>query len=448
MSVKTLQLGNNLLSDLTSFGHLINLQYLDIFNNGMEGLTGLSSLLHLRDLSVESNKVESFQALQHMDALIRLNLSRNCITQLDFRCKGEGIALVMTEFINSRKLYLSGNPMTRDSKQSEELQRHLGSGSQNALFDDLGSPNAQDWLRRDIGFWRSLLDTTYVKQSVYRSAVMRSCSCLTRFDGEETQTKERERIPVVLGDLLDTYGRDYLDQRHPENEDLDFDDAVEQELQAAGHDLGEPYTSSSSSSSNGSEWSTAYVDINDNPFLKLQQSGCPQQSLVRPRARANPSPRTELPHLMNLTNPATTTQKQSSGAMQEAALVGLEGQELDDDFASVGAGRRTAVQDWEDEINQVISTSIKLTRSSPLTLEYFGLDHYQQTNPSGPVAASVTFPHHGAARNRTSIPAAPSKGMFNHQKTASRVSQVFGQGSNIFGLGSQCQTLARDMERS
>lgn len=67
---------------------------------------------------------------------------------------------------------------------------------------------------------------------------MRSCSCLTRFDGEETQTKERERIPVVLGDLLDTYGRDYLDQRHPENEDLDFDDAVEQELQAAGHDLG------------------------------------------------------------------------------------------------------------------------------------------------------------------------------------------------------------------
>ncbi|KAF9378207.1 hypothetical protein CPC16_011420 [Podila verticillata] len=265
---------NNLLSDLTSFGHLINLQYLDIFNNGMEGLTGLSSLLHLRDLSVESNKVESFQALQHMDALIRLNLSRNCITQLDFRCR------------NNLKSF------------SDIL----------ALVPRMRSLTTLDL--RDIGFWRSLLDTTYVKQSVYRSAVMRSCSCLTRFDGEETQTKERERIPVVLGDLLDTYGRDYLDQRHPENEDLDFDDAVEQELQAAGHDLGEPYTSSSSSSSNGSEWSTAYVDINDNPFLKLQQSGCPQQSLVRPRARANPSPRTELPHLMNLTNPATTTQKQ------------------------------------------------------------------------------------------------------------------------------------------
>ncbi|KFH63911.1 hypothetical protein MVEG_10604 [Podila verticillata NRRL 6337] len=99
MSVKTLQLGNNLLSDLTSFGHLINLQYLDIFNNGMEGLTGLSSLLHLRDLSVESNKVESFQALQHMDALIRLNLSRNCITQLDFRCS-------RLQMMSSRYLWL------------------------------------------------------------------------------------------------------------------------------------------------------------------------------------------------------------------------------------------------------------------------------------------------------------------------------------------------------
>lgn len=85
MSVKTLQARNNLLIDLTSFGHLINLQYLDISNNGIEDLTGLSSLVHLRDLSVEGNKVKSLLALQQMDGLIRLNLSRNCLTQLDFR---------------------------------------------------------------------------------------------------------------------------------------------------------------------------------------------------------------------------------------------------------------------------------------------------------------------------------------------------------------------------
>lgn len=81
-------------------------------------------------------------------------------------------------------------------------------------------------------------DTTYVKRSVYRSAITRACSRLTWFDGGEIQTKERERIPIVLGDLLDTYGRDYLDQRHPEDENIDFDDTVEQELQADGHDLG------------------------------------------------------------------------------------------------------------------------------------------------------------------------------------------------------------------
>lgn len=421
------------------------------------------------------------------------------------------------------------------------------------------------------------------------------------------------------------------------------------------------------------------MDINGNPFLKLQRSGRPQQSQVRPCARASPSPRTELPHLMILTNPATTKHRtvkraekchrngmfsrsrhqmqllqsasltpvgtniqstrpaqesddtvvhgeKSSGAMEGAALVGFEGQELDDDFASVGAGQRTAVQNWKDEVNEVVSTSIKLRRSSPLTLGtllgnnlnhaksshghseqpsmssqrrqsslsstshkknsrpsstpgqqpstgemyphhvrgksdgaiarvlsgmasgsllgspvigfegehrhhrklsaahlrntphmlstgrmssscngklhfcrrsaalypyslastsqqqeylgvqspalmasgiergahqhegpvsapltspgYFELDHYQQTSPSGPVAASVTFPHYDAVLNRTSVPAAPSRGMFNHQRTASRVSQAFGEVSNLFGLGSQCQTLARDMERS
>ena len=152
--------------------------------------------------------------------------------------------------------------------------------------------NAQDWLRRDIGFRRSLLDTTYVKRSVYRSAIMRACSRLTWFDGGEIQTKERERIPVVLGDLLDTYERDYLVQRHPEDEVIDFDDTVEQELQAGSHDLGVKslrevdyaerqgglnqnlkveLQESCTSSSNGSERSAAYVDINDDPSLKHQQ---------------------------------------------------------------------------------------------------------------------------------------------------------------------------------
>ncbi|KAF9387455.1 hypothetical protein CPB97_002548 [Podila verticillata] len=387
----------------------------------------------------------------------------------------------MTEFINSRKLYLSGNPIHAlgfdiGFYRLEYLEicagclselppifaslmpnlrglnlsynglnsisaldglhplrrlifvgnnlRHLGSDSQNALFDDLGSP---DWLRRDIGFRRSLPDTTYVKRSVYRSAITRACSRLTWFDGGEIQTKERERIPIVLGDLLDTYGRDYLDQRHPEDENIDFDDTVEQELQADGHDLGvrdrkeadyverqgslnqnlmnESQGPHTSSSSNGSERRAAYVDINGNPFLKLQRSGRPQQSQVRPCARASPSPRTELPHLMILTNPATTKHRtvkraekchrngmfsrsrqqmqllqsapltpvgtniqstrpaqesddtvvhgeKSSGAMEGAALVGFEGQELDDDFASVGAGQRTAVQNWKDEVNE------------------------------------------------------------------------------------------------
>ncbi|KAI1317749.1 hypothetical protein EDD11_007923 [Mortierella claussenii] len=84
-SVKTLQARSNLLDNLTNFGHLANLQYLDISNNTIEDLTGLSSLVHLRELTAEGNKIKSVSALQQMDGLIRLDISHNCLTSLDFR---------------------------------------------------------------------------------------------------------------------------------------------------------------------------------------------------------------------------------------------------------------------------------------------------------------------------------------------------------------------------
>jgi len=84
-SVKTLQARSNLLSNLTNFSHLVNLQYLDISHNNVEDLTGLSSLVHLRELIAEGNNITSVSSLQQMDGLIRLDVSRNCLTCLDFR---------------------------------------------------------------------------------------------------------------------------------------------------------------------------------------------------------------------------------------------------------------------------------------------------------------------------------------------------------------------------
>ncbi|KAI7821694.1 hypothetical protein BC939DRAFT_504223 [Gamsiella multidivaricata] len=422
ISVKTLQARSNQLSDLTNFSHLINLQYLDISHNEIEDLTGLSSLVHLRELIAEDNKIKSVSALQQMDGLIRLDVSHNCLTSLDFRwskltrleflnasynkieqlenlesltglihanlahnciedislvqqlrrlrilrlsenklvtfdatpfpglrtlylddnrlqslenCQkltrlenfsvrdqeGEGIAIDMTEFVNSRKLYLSGNPIHAldfdmgfyrleylevcagclselplefatlfpnlrglnlsynglDSISAldglHRLRRLIFVGNNLKSFSDIlsllkrmrslvtldlrhnpltsnmypvmsvgqgskyqdtyrtnqNSETELDWRRRDIGFRRALPDAKYVKRSVYRSAIIKSCKRLEWFDGGVIQTKERERAPIVLGDMLDNYGRNYLvnNRREDEEEDLEFEEGHE-----------------------------------------------------------------------------------------------------------------------------------------------------------------------------------------------------------------------------
>ncbi|CAO3570982.1 unnamed protein product [Mortierella alpina] len=417
MSVKTLQARSNKLSDLTNFSHLVNLQYLDISHNGIEDLTGLSSLVHLRELIAQSNNIKSVSALQQMDGLIRLDVSHNCLTGLDFRrsqlqrleflnasynkigqlenlesleglihanlahnriedislvqplrrlrilrlsenklvtfnavhfprlrtlylddnrlqalenCQtltrlenfsardqeGEGIAIDMTEFVNSRKLYLSGNPIhalnfdtgfyrleyleicagcltelpldfaslfpnlrglnlsynSLDSLAAldglHRLRRLIFVGNNLKRFNDVfsllkrmrslvtldlrhnpltsnmypamsirqgskyqdtyrtnqNSETEQDWRRRDVGFRRSLPDTMYVKRSVYRAAILKSCKRLEWFDGGAIQSRERERVPMVLGDLVDNYGRNYLMDNRRQDEDEEEDE--------------------------------------------------------------------------------------------------------------------------------------------------------------------------------------------------------------------------------
>ncbi|KAF9433854.1 hypothetical protein BGZ76_008891 [Entomortierella beljakovae] len=417
-SVKTLQVRANLLDDLTNFSHLLNLQYLDISHNGIQDLTGLSCLVHLRELIAEGNKIKSLSALQQMDGLIRLDVSHNCLTSLDFRwsklqrleylnashnkieqlenleslaglihanlsnnciedislvqplrrlrilrlsrnklvtfeatpfpglrtlylddnrlqtlenCQkltrlenfsvrdqeGQGIAIDMLEFINSRKLYLSGNPIHAlyfdmgfyrleyleicagclselpidfaalfpnlrglnlsynelDSISAldglHRLRRLIFVGNNLKSFSDVlslvkrmrslvtldlrhnpltsnmypamsvregsqyqdtyrtnqSSETEQDWRRRDVGFRRALPDSMYVKRSVYRSAILKSCKRLEWFDGGNIQPKERHRAPDVLSNMVETYGWNYLvsNRREDDEEDYDYD---------------------------------------------------------------------------------------------------------------------------------------------------------------------------------------------------------------------------------
>ena len=83
-SVKDLKAAGNCLSSITHFGHLFNLQYLDISRNGLENLDGLRNLKHLRELKADDNSLESLEGVLNMDGLVSLRARRNKLTTVSF----------------------------------------------------------------------------------------------------------------------------------------------------------------------------------------------------------------------------------------------------------------------------------------------------------------------------------------------------------------------------
>ncbi|KAF8584685.1 hypothetical protein K439DRAFT_1633331 [Ramaria rubella] len=83
-TLRTLSVGSNLLTAMTSFNHLLNLENLDISNNQIDSLQQLSCLRHLRELKADGNAITSLDGLGQLDGLIKLSLKGNCISQVDF----------------------------------------------------------------------------------------------------------------------------------------------------------------------------------------------------------------------------------------------------------------------------------------------------------------------------------------------------------------------------
>jgi Leucine-rich repeat (LRR) protein len=84
LSVRTLNVQRNLLSNLTSWGHLQNLQYLNISGNELESLEGLSCLHHLRELNANDNKITDIDGILDLNGLQSLGLQGNELESLDF----------------------------------------------------------------------------------------------------------------------------------------------------------------------------------------------------------------------------------------------------------------------------------------------------------------------------------------------------------------------------
>jgi len=82
--IRSLNAERNLLTSLTSWSHLINLQYLNVSGNRIENLGGFGCLIHLRELKADNNQIESLEGIQHLDALLKLSVKGNRISSTDF----------------------------------------------------------------------------------------------------------------------------------------------------------------------------------------------------------------------------------------------------------------------------------------------------------------------------------------------------------------------------
>ncbi|KAL5482659.1 NUD1 [Sanghuangporus weigelae] len=76
-TVRTLSVASNALTSLTSFGHLKNLENLDISHNDIDSLQQLKCLSHLRELRADGNKITELDGLEDFDGLLKLSLESN-----------------------------------------------------------------------------------------------------------------------------------------------------------------------------------------------------------------------------------------------------------------------------------------------------------------------------------------------------------------------------------
>jgi Leucine-rich repeat (LRR) protein len=83
-TVRQLRITHNVLSDLTAWGHLHNLQYVDVSNNELESLSAFKSLVHMRSLRADNNKISSLKGVDQLDGLLSLRLRGNSVQRLNF----------------------------------------------------------------------------------------------------------------------------------------------------------------------------------------------------------------------------------------------------------------------------------------------------------------------------------------------------------------------------
>ncbi|TRX97370.1 hypothetical protein FHL15_001648 [Xylaria flabelliformis] len=83
-SVRNLRMTHNVLSELTAWSQLMNLQYVDVSNNQIKSLAAFKDLVHLRTLRADNNEITSLDGIKFHDSLQVLRARSNQITRVNF----------------------------------------------------------------------------------------------------------------------------------------------------------------------------------------------------------------------------------------------------------------------------------------------------------------------------------------------------------------------------
>ncbi|KAK2607376.1 hypothetical protein N8I77_006053 [Diaporthe amygdali] len=83
-SIRELTITHNMLSELTAWDRLGNLQYVNVSNNDIKSLSAFNGLVHLRGLVADNCGLANLDGIKFHDSLLTLRARDNCIEKLSF----------------------------------------------------------------------------------------------------------------------------------------------------------------------------------------------------------------------------------------------------------------------------------------------------------------------------------------------------------------------------
>ncbi|KAL2107722.1 hypothetical protein VUR80DRAFT_4838 [Thermomyces stellatus] len=120
--VRQLKVCGNMLSELTAWDHLVNLQYVDVSNNDVRSLSALRNLVHLRSIRADNNLLTSLDGIDELDGLLSLRARNNEIEELDF--EGSGLQRLSELDLGGNRISAVRNIEELSSLSTLKLQRN------------------------------------------------------------------------------------------------------------------------------------------------------------------------------------------------------------------------------------------------------------------------------------------------------------------------------------